>query len=444
MANIVTNQPKRCAIYTRKSTEDGLEQEFNSLDAQREACEAYIASQKFQGWQVLPTFYDDGGFSGGNVERPALKQLLDDIKLRKIDIVVVYKIDRLSRSLFDFVQLAEMFDEYGVSFVSVTQHFNTAEAIGRLLLNVLMSFAQYEREISAERVRDKIAASKRKGLWMGGMPPLGYDLKDRRLVINPEEAGLVRHIFNRQAQIGSSTLLIKELNREGYRTKRYTSVKGNTRGGTQFSKQSLYKILNNRIYLGEIVHKDKSFAGMHEPILDKALWDKVHNSLSENRIERTDKVRLSTVAPLKGLIFDHLGGAMIMKATHKSRNRHYRYYVPSQAIQCSYQETPIKQIPAGEIESIVLHYIGQVVQTPKIVSQVIAATNLFDPDDNDETKIINELKQFDEIWRNLFPVEQHRLIQLMVKRVVIGPHGIDIQMKTNGLTHLLEQLKEAA
>jgi site-specific DNA recombinase len=262
----------RCAIYTRKSTEEGLEQDFNSLDAQREACEAFILSQKHEGWVALPTPYDDGGYSGGTLQRPALQRLLADIRGSKMDVVVVYKIDRLTRSLLDFAKIVEVFDAHDVAFVSVTQAFNTATSMGRLTLNVLLSFAQFERELTGERIRDKIAASKKKGIWMGGYPPLGYDVKDRKLVVNEAEAKTVRYIFHRYQELRSVRLLKEHLDEAGIVSKRRTAPDGRPYGGKPIARGALYLMLQNRIYRGEIVHKDEAYPGEHEPIVDDDLW----------------------------------------------------------------------------------------------------------------------------------------------------------------------------
>ena len=259
----------RCAIYTRKSSEEGLEQSFNSLDAQREACEAYIVSQRHEGWQLIHTQYDDGGFSGGNMERPALKRLLEDIAAKRVDTVVVYKVDRLTRSLADFAKIVEQFDKQGISFVSVTQQFNTTTSMGRLTLNVLLSFAQFEREVTGERIRDKIAASKRKGMWMGGVVPLGYDLEDRHLVVNPIGAEHVRDIYRLYLKLGCVTKLQEYLEQAGIRSKKRMSRTGRVSGGATYSRGALYLILHNRIYLGEITHKKASYPGQHAAIIDQ-------------------------------------------------------------------------------------------------------------------------------------------------------------------------------
>ena len=267
---------KRCAVYTRKSTDEGLDMEYNSLEAQRDAGLAYVASQRHEGWIALQDGYDDGGFSGGNIERPGLRRLMADIEAGKIDIVVVYKIDRLTRNLTDFAKLVEVFDRHGVSFVSVTQQFNTATSMGRLMLNVMLSFAQFEREVTGERIRDKIAANNAKGMWMGGTPPLGYDVVDRKLVVNELEADLVQSIFRRYGEHGSAAEIVRELEIEGRTTKAWQTQNGQFREGRPIDQQYLFKLLRNRIYLGEVQHKDKSYPGQHEAIIDQDTWDLVH------------------------------------------------------------------------------------------------------------------------------------------------------------------------
>src|SRR5450756_354082 len=264
-----------CAIYTRKSSEEGLEQDFNSLDAQREACAAYVLSQQHEGWRAIPTCYDDGGYSGGNMDRPALKKLLEDIDQKKIKVVVVYKVDRLTRALADFAKIVEIFDARGVSFVSVTQQFNTTTSMGRLTLNVLLSFAQFEREVTGERIRDKIAASKKKGMWMGGMPPLGFDVKNRKLVVNDAEARIVVEIYRRYLALKSVHALRDELADAGIKSKRRTRPDGAEYGGQKFSRGAFYLLLQNRLYRGEISHKGNSYPGEHPAIVDKPLWDEV-------------------------------------------------------------------------------------------------------------------------------------------------------------------------
>jgi site-specific DNA recombinase len=281
-----TTKRVRCAVYTRKSSDEGLEQAFNSLDAQREACAAFILSQKHEGWTVLPAQYDDGGYSGGTMERPALKRLLVDIEAGQVDVVVVYKVDRLTRALSDFAKLVEVFDRRGVSFVSITQQFNTTTSMGRLTLNVLLSFAQFEREVIGERVRDKIAASKKKGMWMGGRPPLGYDVKDRKLVVNKNEGRTVVDIYRRYLVLKSVRDLHDELAGAGIRSKRRAQPDGTPYGGQKIARGALYLMLQNRIYRGEITHKGKSYPGEHPAIIDQPLWDEVQAVLAQNRVER--------------------------------------------------------------------------------------------------------------------------------------------------------------
>ena len=316
----------RCAIYTRKSSDEGLEQEFNSLHAQREACEAFIASQRHEGWHVLSAHYDDGGFSGGTMDRPALQRLLGDIGAGKVDVVVVYKIDRLTRSLFDFAKIVEAFDAKGVSFVSVTQQFNTTTSMGRLTLNVLLSFAQFEREVTSERIRDKIAASKQKGMWMGGAVPLGYDAVNRKLRINAEEAKTVRLLFELYLKLGSVRQLQEECQRRGLRTKLRTMLDGRQSGGTAFSRGHLYRILSNPIYIGRIPHSGRSYEGEHEAIIDAETWDKVQAQLATNAGRKRGRASSKHPSLLAGLLFT-AEGVPFTPSHAVNHGRRYRYYV---------------------------------------------------------------------------------------------------------------------
>jgi len=350
----------RCAIYTRKSTEEGLEQEFNSLDAQREAGEAYIASQRSEGWICGLDRYDDGGFSGGNLDRPALKSLLSDVEANKIDVVVVYKIDRLSRSLMDFARLVEIFDRKAVTFVSVTQSFNTTTSMGRLTLNILLSFAQFEREIIGERVKDKIAASKKKGMWMGGSVPLGYDVKDRKLVINEAEAGTIRMIFRRYVELGCVRALRDDLSAKNVTSKSWVSSTGRSHRGVPFQRGALYWLLRNRIYLGEITHKDKIYGGEHEAIVARELYDKVQKLLSLSAGRQRGHTSHTQEALLTGLIFDETGQAMTPTYSRKADGRQYHYYVS----QAHLQGLPIPaglltRVPAAGLENLVRRTLAQ-------------------------------------------------------------------------------------
>ena len=301
--------PVRCAIYTRVSTDQGLEKDFNSLDAQREACTAYIKSQAQEGWKLISRAYDDGGYSGGSLERPALQALLDNIRTRKVDTVVVYKVDRLTRSLGDFAKLVELFDQHGVSFVSVTQSFNTTTSMGRLTLNVLLSFAQFEREVTGERIRDKIAASKKKGLWVGGVVPLGYRVENRKLVIQEQEAETVRLIFASYLKLGSLPALQSDLRERGVRTRPRVLSSGRQIGGISLTIGPLNHILRNRVYLGEINHQKHSYKGEHQAVIDPPLFDEVQTKLSQNLVQRR-KDRLASDALLTGRIFDDRGNRM--------------------------------------------------------------------------------------------------------------------------------------
>ena len=319
------SQPRRCAIYTRKSSEEGLEQDFNSLHAQREACEAFIKSQATEGWRLVKTAYDDGGFSGGTMERPALQRLLADICERVIDVVVVYKVDRLTRSLADFAKMVELFDAHAVSFVAVTQQFNTTSSMGRLTLNVLLSFAQFEREVTGERIRDKIAASKRRGMWMGGTVALGYDVSGHRLVINPAEAETVKGIFQRYLELRSVRLLKDDLDRRGIISKIRLSRNGNRSGGKAFSRGALYELLSNPVYIGEIRHRKERHPGQHEPIMDRELWERAQRQRDQAARCRTRATKAGP-SPLAGKLFDEDGECLYVAGAAKGERR-YRYYV---------------------------------------------------------------------------------------------------------------------
>ncbi len=363
----------RCALYTRKSSEEGLEQEFNSLDAQREACEAYVKSQAHEGWRPIETHYDDGGYSGGSMERPGLQHLMADIAAGKVDIVVVYKIDRLTRSLPDFARMVELFDKHEVSFVSVTQSFNTTSSMGRLTLNVLLSFAQFEREVTGERIRDKIAASKAKGMWMGGMLPLGYDLpkdKSRTLVLNETEAATVRLIFNRYLELSSVHTLRDWLSTEGITSKQWTSSKGKPVGGHAFSRGALYHLLRNETYLGYIRHKGTLYEADHPPIISKELFDKVQSALDAGSNRHAKARDKRSRAPLTGRLFDANGEAMSPSTATGKHGRKYRYYVSSSLLKGSKPKTSsdqggtiIQRISADALEGEVTQLIARLVPT---------------------------------------------------------------------------------
>jgi site-specific DNA recombinase len=419
---------RRCAVYTRKSSEEGLEQEFNSLDAQREACEAYIASQRSEGWVLVRDRYDDGGISGGTLDRPGLSRLLADIEDGLVDVIVCYKIDRLSRSLMDFSKLVEVFDRNGVTFVSVTQSFNTTTSMGRLTLNILLSFAQFEREVTAERIRDKVRASRMKGMWMGGVPPFGYRIENRKLVIDEEAAAQVRWVFARFLEIGSATLLAREAAARGIRTSR----------GNRIDKKYLYRMLGNRAYLGEAVHKGEAYPGEHEAIITRDLWDKVHAILTESPRKRAASTRAQTPALLKGLLFGPDGAAFSPTHTRKG-GRLYRYYVSQSVLKHGAGACPIGRVPAGEIEAAVVDQLRAVIRQPEIVAGTWRVARAH-TDNITETDVRLALQQLDPLWDDLFPAEQARIVALLVERIDIGTDGLALRLRIDGLTGLAREL----
>ena len=419
----------RCAVYTRKSTDEGLDMDFNSLDAQRESCEAYIASQRAEGWLLVADQYDDGGFSGGNMERPALKRLLADLRAGKVDVIVVYKIDRLSRSMLDFLNLIELFERHGVTFVSVTQSFSTKDAMGRMALNILVTFAQFERELIGERIRDKVAASRKKGIWMGGWTPLGYEVRDRKLVIHETDAARVRSIFRRFTQLKSATLLARELVAAGERN----------RYGHLLDKGVLYKLLNNRVYIGEAVHKGASYPGEHEAIIDRGLWDQVHAILKESPRKRANNARAQSPALLRGLLFGPDGAAMSPTHTRKS-GRLYRYYTSQTAMKRGGSNCPVRQVPAAEIERIAVEQIRMLLQSPEIVVQTWRVARKQRPEVT-ENDVRSALTEFEDLWNELFPAEQARIVELLVERIDLSPDTLDITLRIEGLTSLCAELQ---
>jgi site-specific DNA recombinase len=369
-------KPVHCAIYTRVSTDQGLEHDFNSLDAQYDASQAYIRSQAHAGWTLLRAKYEDGGFSGGNTDRPALQRLLDDVRAGKVDVIVVYKVDRLTRSLADFAKLVELFDQHDVSFVSVTQQFNTTTSMGRLTLNVLLSFAQFEREVTSERIRDKIAASKRKGLWVGGMAPLGYDTKDRKISINEAEADRVRTIFRSYLRLGSLSLLMADLRHQGIVTKVRTLKSGATVGGIPFTRGPLAHLLRNRFYIGEVIFKGEVLAGEQPAIVERDLFDAVQAKLSE-QVNNHKTARMKSEALLAGRIFDDRGNRMTPSHVRK-RGIKYRYYLSSALLQGQPERAGgVSRIPAAEIEGLVTRSVrDHLNQSAEIEDAVLINTHV--------------------------------------------------------------------
>ena len=415
----------RCAIYTRKSSEEGLEQSFNSLDAQREACQAYILSQRQEGWRAINSAYDDGGFSGGSMERPALKRLMVDIEARKVDTVVVYKVDRLTRSLADFAKMVEAFDARGVSFVSVTQQFNTTSSMGRLTLNVLLSFAQFEREVTGERIRDKIAASKRKGMWMGGTVPVGYDLSDHQLFINEKEAEHVREIFLLYLEFSCVKKLKAHLDQRGVISKARVSQSGCGSGGTSYSRGALYRILQNRIYLGEIPHKGKSYPGVHSPIIDRELWESVRALMSEKASDRRHSTNTSSPSLLCGLVYDEEGNRFTPSHAVKGGKR-YRYYISQSVIKDA--GSPSAQpgrIPAQELEKVVLNELEKFFSSADLVVSAFA----FAEDDLATTQtLIESGAGYAKRLLGNSPSDLIEMLEAIVQRVLVGPESVEIQL----------------
>ena len=432
---------KRCAVYTRVSTDERLDQTFNSLDAQREAGQAYIVSQRAEGWLPVSDDYDDGGYSGGNMERPALKRLMDDIMADQIDIVVVYKIDRLTRSLADFARLIEIFERHKVTFVSVTQQFNTTTSMGRLMLNILLSFAQFEREVTGERIRDKITASKRKGMWMGGFPPLGYDVKERRLVVNKAEAPVVRRMFERFVVTRSATDLCRELAYDGVTTKSWVSTEGRAHVGTPMDKKYLGKALRNPIYVGEIRHKGTVYPGQHEPIITRELWDRVQAILAEDSKERGGKTRIRgrTGALLRGLLYGPGGDKYHVTFTSNAAGKKYRYYVPKADRRFGSGASATGLIPAEQIEEVVVSQVIASLQAPESVQCVWEQVKHLYPKIGEPTVVL-AMRRLGLVWKQIFEEEQERLVNLLIERVNLLSDGIDIVWRETGWRELAGEL----
>lgn len=493
----------RCGIYTRKSHEHGLELSFNSLDVQRESAENYIASQRENGWVALPEHYDDGGFSGGNMERPALKRLMADIKAGKIDCLVVYKIDRLSRSLMDFTQLIETLNKYNVNFVSVTQHIQTTDSAGRMMLNILMTFAEYERAILAERILDRVAGAKRRGKYCGGYQIIGYDVdhEKKKLVINENESEIVKYIFARYPELGSAKKLAAELNEKGYRTKTWTSKKDRFHEGQEWNTGHIFRILNSPVYLGKVTHREKTFPGEHEAIISQKEWDKVHKLFEDSCHGKKHKTQVVTNTPLRGVIrCGHCGGAMAPTYSRKGKKR-YTYYFCQKDSKRAVSTCPLKRIPGGDVEKAVIQQLGAVFRTPSLMAQTFAKANeletsererlviekqscereifkiqseitqLIDTDSSKKDEKIESVKNLvtklngikeelirvktdpineqdvagafgniEELWELLFPAEQYRLMRLMIDSINVMEDSISIILKTDEMPSLITEL----
>ena len=487
---------KRCVIYTRKSTEKGLEEEYNSLDAQRESAENFIKSQKHNGWRLLPTHYDDGGYSGGTTERPALKRLMEDIKAGGIDILVIYKMDRLSRSLLDFMNLAEFFEQHNVSFVSVTQDINTSTSSGRMMLNILMAFGQYEREIIGERILDTIAGAKRRGKYCGGGPVLGYDVDDKRLVINPKEAKNIRNIFKLYAKLGSGREVARIMNEKGARTKSWTSQRGKFHPGAKLTPKALYRILSNPLYIGMVPHNGNMYPGEQDAIIGKALWDQVQYLLKENRPLKPGDKRNPIDSPFKGLLVcGYCGGSFGITYT-KKKNRRYMYYICIKDNHRAEHECPLKRFAAGDVDKIILRQLNRLFKNPAILMKLFEVLRKREEEQSkgllerqaelekaqqairdqiqaggdipalakkitelghelervkselDSLKKIYSTRDLTEtcgsieaVWGELFPAERYKLTHLLIDRITLYKDKIVMDIKHHGLKSLIRDLK---
>ena len=424
----------RAAIYCRKSSEEGLEQSFNSLHAQREACEAFITSQRQEGWRVLSGQYDDGGYSGGSMDRPALQQLLRDVADGRVNIIVVYKVDRLTRSLADFAKIIEILDAHRISFVSVTQQFNTTSSMGRLTLNVLLSFAQFEREVTGERIRDKIADSKKKGMWMGGFPPLGYDVKDRKLIPNLKEAAVVQKIFALYLELGCVSRLKAELDRTNVRSKIRRRRDGTPGGGASFSRGALYELLQNRLHVGEVRHRQLWYRGLHEGIVPRELWDRVQLLMASNRERRSVRIREHSSSLLTGLVEDTKGNRFTPSFTVKNKRR-YRYYVSRATI-----DNPGTRIsgptrwPATELETVVLDRIQSF-----LFSEAEVFGEYHNEDQGEHTQdLVSAAKDTASRWAHLSPNEIKNFVASCLDRVIVNQSTVELVIDKSALAkHLL-------
>lgn len=432
--------PVRCAVYCRKSTDEGLDMEFNSLDAQREAGENYIASQRANGWVCLPEHYDDGGYSGGNAKRPALLRLRQDIEAGKVDALIVYKIDRLSRSLLDFAELLTLFDLHHIAFVSVTQDINTSSSSGRMMLNILMTFAQFEREVITERIRDKVAAAKRKGMHCGGPPPLGYTSNPvtKKLEIVPEEAEIVKRIFAAYLQLGSARDVAAELDDAGLKTRTMVSRKGRTHGGTPYTGAYIYAVLQNPIYIGLVRHYHKTYPGEHGGIIERNTWDAAQALLKENLVH--DGRRVKRLTPLRGLVrCGCCGGVMKENFTRKTAGKSYRYFVCDRDTKRIHSTCPLKRVPAAELESLLLKEIGTMLAKPEMLAGVMhSAVEL---DENGKRLKITQVQaafaDLVKVWDVMFPVEQYKFIRSIIAGITVYPDKVRIEYDTAGLEQVI-------
>lgn len=437
----------RCAIYTRKSVTVGLEQDFNSLDAQREAAESFIKSQAGEGWVCLPQEYSDGGFTGSNTARPGVQRLLRDVEAGEIDCIVVYKVDRLSRSLMDFSRMMEILEKSNCSFVSVTQQFNTSHSMGRLTLNILLSFAQFEREIISERTRDKVHAARRKGKWTGGYPVLGYDIApDKRLVVNPSEAERVRSIYDLYLQHEATLPVVKECQRRCWTTKKWLTRRNTPKGGLQLNKNRIHGLLTNPIYTGRVKLGNEILDGEHEAIIDISIYERVRALMNRNCQSSGKRVRNRHGALLRGLLYDAKTGYALAHTFTKSNNKLYRYYVNTQASMMGWDtcKAATASVPAVEIENFVLDRIKAIGRDPQLQQEIleeVALDQMGSKERMTEKEVLTALETFDPLWEQMAPLEQARLVELLIEKVLIDSEAgtVAITFRPNGIDTLLKE-----
>jgi site-specific DNA recombinase len=442
MTSSIASRRLRCAVYVRKSTDEGLDREYNSVEAQRDGGANYIASRRSEGWIPVADDYDDAGYSARDLKRPALQRLLADIREGQIDVVVVYKLDRLTRALRDFPVLIDLFDRHKVTLVSITENFSTKDAVGRMTLNMMLTFAQFEREIAADRVRDKMVASKKKGLWMHGVPPLGYDLKDRRLAIDKAEAKTVRFIFEHFAEHGSAIGLLRELRARGATSKVWTTQSGRQITGKPVDKSLLYKMLANRTYLGELRHHDQWFPGAHPAVVTGELWDRVQARLATPPTLR-ERVDAGKVAfPLRGLLVGADGRALTPWHTTKKNGRTYRYYLSTRALHEGVTGKAALRFPAAELEAAVVQQLRYVLRMPALMADVVRQAIALDPA-LDEAQVTVAMVQIDKIWEHLFPAERTRLIQQLVEKIVVTADTLEVRLRAGGVDAAAREMQIA-
>lgn len=429
----------RCAVYTRKSTDEGLDKEFNTLEAQREAGENYIKSQRQEGWTLIADHYDDGGFSGGNMKRPALQRLVKDIEDGKVDMIVVYKIDRLTRSLLDFSKMVELFTKYNVSFVSVTQHFNTCDSMGKLTLNILLSFAQFEREVSSERIRDKFEASRKKGMWMGGSVPLGYDVKNKKLLINKAEAEIIEYIYRDYLLTRSELQTCRNVNAQGYKTKSRISKDGQRKGGVLFNHAMISNILRNPIYAGKCPYKNEVYDGLHKGIIPISLWNEVQEIKKMNRGKRFAPSRSVKNALLKGIVECECCGIMTPTRSKKG-NKYYEYYTSSKAVKEGRGCCKVGSIPAAELDNFVIEKVQTVFKSPEIIQELVRQVQPQRPDIG-EREVFDIVRNIDKVFKYFSPATIQNVIQQIVTKVTVGTNFIKIKFSPFGIKYIDNQLK---